>query len=113
MSFPWDDYAKVTNEASEIIADRDGKGRNAARGFYEGFPHGHQDISFELARRVGRILGAELGNKTDVMRADAVDLINYAKFYVMLLDKEASAGAHPAPPQPASIPLPKPRLVPL
>jgi hypothetical protein len=111
MSFPWDDYAKVTNESSEIIADRDGKGRNSARGFYEGFPHGHQDISFELARRVARILGAELGNKREVMRADALDLINYAKFYVMVLDKEASGGEAVSQSTPA--PPPKPRLVPL
>ena len=88
MSFPWSDYTDVTKEASEIIRDRDGKGRNDAVGFYEGYPHGHQDVSFELARRVGRVLGAEKAECLMVARADALDLLNYAAFYVMVLDRE-------------------------
>ena len=88
MSFPWQHYAQVTNQAAAIIRERDSKGRNAEVGFYDGFPHGHTDISFELWRRVARILGAEKGAHMDVAAADALDLLNYAAFYVMLLDRE-------------------------
>ena len=90
MDFPMGEYVRVLDEAEAIIKDRDAKGRNAETHFYAQFPHGHADISFELKRRVARILGAErqLG-KMDVAREDALDLLNYAAFYVMLLDRES------------------------
>jgi hypothetical protein len=117
MSFPLEKYASVVNEAYSIVMDRDKKGRNSAVDFYTGFPHGSQDVSFELSRRVARILGAELversGNNAltptgqKVRREDALDLLNYAAFYVMLLDREASdaAGAQTAPTTPPKPPL--------
>ena len=90
MSFPWEDYLEVTREASAIIKDRDSKGRNANTSFYDGFPHGPQDVSFELKRRVARILGAEKVGDLITARGDAIDLINYAAFYVMMLDRETN-----------------------
>jgi len=87
--FPFDDYRKVLDEAIRIVEDRNRKGRNSALGFYEGFPHGSQDVAFELHRRVARILGNEkVSGKGWVRREDALDLVNYAAFYVMLLDRE-------------------------
>ena len=94
MSFPHDTYWNVLEEAREIVRDRDAKGRNHAIDFYAGFPHGSRDVSFELSRRVGRILGCEVaGREREIMRGDAIDLLNYAAFYVMLLDREASGAA--------------------
>ena len=87
-SFPTMDYDTVIHEAYAIISDRSAQGRNGAVGFYEGFPHGHTDISFELWRRVARILGAEKAGKMETARKDAVDLLNYAAFYVMVLDRD-------------------------
>lgn len=113
MSFPWDDYHDVLNEAEDIVEDRDQKGRNAVVPFYEGFPHGRLDVSFELLRRVGRILGVEkqangsplTPTGVDVLRGDALDLINYAAFFVMLLDREGKVASEtPTPPQTLSAP---------
>lgn len=87
MGFPWVAYTSVLEEATKIIEDRDAKGRNNVIPFYDGFPHGYADVSFEMSRRVGRILGAEKVKQLDVARADALDLLNYAAFYVMLLDR--------------------------
>lgn len=89
--FPLADYDAVVSEARAIPLDRDAKGRNDETDFYTGFPHGHQDISFELKRRAVRILGAEQRGRLDVAREDALDLLNYAAFYVMVLDRERSA----------------------
>ncbi|WP_413935931.1 hypothetical protein [Nitrospira sp. BLG_1] len=86
--FPWEDYLQVTREAIAIIKDRDEKGRNEETSFYAGFPHGSRDVSFELKRRVARILGAERRGMLTVARGDAIDLLNYAAFYVMMLDRE-------------------------
>ena len=87
MSFPWGHYETISNEAAAIIRERDARGRNIEVGFYEGFPHGYADISFELWRRVARILGAEKVGSLTAARADALDLLNYAAFYVMILDR--------------------------
>ena len=87
MSFPTSKYDSVLGEAMKIVANRNQQGRNLAVEFYDGFPHGHADVSFELWRRVARILGAEKAEKLDTARADALDLLNYAAFYVMLLDR--------------------------
>ena len=87
MSFPWGHYETISNEAAAIIRERDARGRNTEVGFYEGFPHGYADISFELWRRVARILGAEKVGSLTAARADALDLLNYAAFYVMVLDR--------------------------
>lgn len=81
--FPFGAYDAVMAEARLIVVDRDNKGRNDIVPFLDSFPHGHQDISFELKRRVDRILGAERRMETEVLLADALDLINYAAFYVM------------------------------
>lgn len=86
--FPWEDYLGVTKEASQIIKNRAEKGRDKQEGFYDQFPHGSADVSFELKRRVRRILGAEQIGQLSVAREDAIDLLNYAAFYVMLLDRE-------------------------
>ena len=87
MSFPWQHYEHISIEAAAIIRERDSRGRNEEVDFYDGFPHGYRDASFELWRRVARILGAEKTSNLDVARADALDLLNYAAFYVMLLDR--------------------------
>lgn len=86
--FPWNDYDTVAASNREIIASRDRIGRNAYADFYDGFPHGAQDVSFELLRRVQRILGAEKTGDLDVAVRDAEDLSNYAIFYVMLCNRE-------------------------
>ena len=108
MSFPTSKYDSVLGEAMKIVANRNQQGRNLAVEFYDGFPHGHADVSFELWRRVARILGAEKAEKLDTARADALDLLNYAAFYVMLLDRHNHVGEkwdllHP-PPQAAGGP---------
>lgn len=86
--FPWNDYDMVAASIRDIILSRDRMGRNAHADFYEGFPHGAQDVSFELSRRVQRILGAEKIGAQDVAMRDAEDLANYAIFYVMLCNRE-------------------------
>lgn len=93
MNFPWQDYDHVLAQCRTIIADRDAVGRNAAVAFYQGFPHGAQDVSFELSRRVQRILGAEQRGHMDVAEADALDLVNYAVFYVMVLRQRTALAA--------------------
>ena len=105
MHFPLDHYNRVVDEARAIIVDRDQRGRNNVVPFYDGFPHGHVDVSFELSRRVGRILGAEKVGKLEVAREDALDLLNYAAFYVMLLDRETTSGGDASPAMPADQPM--------
>ena len=80
--------ASVLADCRAIVRDRDQAGRNAAVPFWEGFPHGHSDISFELWRRVARIQGAEQRQRPDVALGDAHDLVNYAAFYLLCLDHE-------------------------
>jgi len=96
--FPFREYGDVVREARHIVLDRDAKGRNAYAMFYDGFPHGLSDATFETHRRVTRVLGLEkqLANGIEdkqtlreTMRGDLVDLINYAVFAVLLLDKQA------------------------
>lgn len=88
MTFPLAEYEAVSAEAKAICLDRDEKGRNDDTPFWAGWPHGHQDISFEMKRRVARILGAEHRGRLEIAREDALDLLNYAAFYVMLLDRQ-------------------------
>jgi len=97
--FPFREYGDVVREARKIILDRDSKGRNAYATFYDGFPHGLSDATFETHRRVTRVLGLErqLANGIEdkkplqeTMRQDLIDLINYSVFAVLLLDKEVS-----------------------
>jgi len=96
--FPFREYSDIVREARQIVLDRDSKGRNAYATFYDGFPHGLSDATFETHRRVTRVLGLErqLANGIEdkkplheTMRGDLVDLINYAVFAVLLLDKQA------------------------
>lgn len=94
--FPFSEYGDVLREMRGVIIDRDAKGRNAHTSFYDGFPHGLQDVTFELRRRVGRVLGAErmaahspfTPTGVEVMRGDLIDLANYAVFAVLMLDHE-------------------------
>lgn len=90
MGFPKEKYQQTMNEAMSIMQDRDDKGRNDQAGFYEQFPHGSPDLTFECYRRTLRILGAEKKGDLATMRGDAIDLVNYAAFLVMLIDKELS-----------------------
>lgn len=102
--FPFEQYGLVLHEAEQLVYDRDQRGRNLRVPFYDGFPHGVTDVTFELHRRVARVLGAEdkIRNGHDgafndpnaredvrTMRGDLMDLVNYAAFAVMLLDKAA------------------------
>lgn len=87
MNFPIQDYTMIVTECRAIVEQRDSVGRNDVQPFHQQFPHGFQDISFELHRRVGRVLGAEKRGELEIARNDALDLANYAIFYIMLLDK--------------------------
>jgi hypothetical protein len=73
------------------VADRESKGRNETNNFFEQFPHGSQDLTFELHRRVQRILGAERLGNSQVVYEDTLDLANYAIFLMMLLNKDRDA----------------------
>ncbi len=88
MSFPIHDYDKAIQDLRATVADRDANGRNETNEFYDQFPHGNQDLTFELARRVQRILGAEKLGKTQVVYNDTLDLANYAIFSLMMLRRE-------------------------
>ena len=85
MSFPLKDYDEALAELRAIVADRNGKGRNETNDFYSQFPHGNQDLTFELKRRVERILGAEKIGDLQTVYGDTLDLANYAIFSLMLL----------------------------
>lgn len=88
--FPLVAYQEILREAESIIDDRTKKGRNAHSDFWAGFPHGPQDVTFELHRRVKRILGAEKIGDLETMRGDAIDLLNYAAFLILWIDREAA-----------------------
>ena len=88
MAFPIHDYDKAIQDLRATVADRDANGRNETNEFYDQFPHGNQDLTFELARRVQRILGAEKLGKTQVVYNDTLDLANYAIFSLMMLRRE-------------------------
>lgn len=91
MSFPIGDYDNAIRELRATVADRDANGRNETNNFYSQFPHGSQDLTFELARRVQRILGAEKLGKTTVVYADTLDLANYAIFLMMMLNRDSAS----------------------
>lgn len=96
-NFPFSAYRRVISEAHELIVDRDAKGRNEITPFMASFPHGVSDVTFELKRRVDRILGAERkirgawndpfnSEQVTVLRGDCVDLLNYSAFALLLVD---------------------------
>lgn len=98
MSFPIGDYDHAIAELRATVADRDANGRNETNDFYNQFPHGNQDLTFELARRVQRILGAEKLGKMEVVYNDTLDLANYAIFSMMVLSRDSAArGPVPSP----------------
>lgn len=104
MSFPISDYDKAVAALRATVADRDANGRNETNDFYNQFPHGNQDLTFELARRVQRILGAEKLGKMDVVYNDTLDLANYAIFSMMLLSKDSDAAVQAPAQTPEKIP---------
>jgi hypothetical protein len=87
MSFPLKEYDQAIAELRAVVADRDTKGRNETNNFYDQFPHGNQDLTFELKRRVERILGAEKIGDLATVYGDTLDLANYAIFSLMLLKR--------------------------
>lgn len=106
IRFPFASYESVLGECQAIVHDRDQQARNAYAPFFAQFPHGVQDVTFELHRRVARVLGAEKAvlnghhgafndpqaqALTTTMRGDLVDLVNYAAFAVLLLDQATQA----------------------
>jgi hypothetical protein len=91
MSFPINEYDNALAVLRATVADRDAKGRNETNDFYEQFPHGSQDLTFELHRRVQRILGAERLGNSQVVYEDTLDLANYAIFLMMRLNKDRAA----------------------
>lgn len=93
MSFPVNDYKEAIAELQATVLDRDAKGRNETNDFYSQFPHGVSDLTFELHRRVQRILGAEKIGDLETVYGDTLDLANYAVFLLMFL----SHGPNPAP----------------
>ena len=88
MSFPIYAYDEAIRELRATVADRDTKGRNETNDFYGQFPHGNQDLTFELKRRVERILGAEKIGDLETVYGDTLDLANYAIFSLMLLKRQ-------------------------
>ena len=88
--FPIATYDRALREARNIVVQRDSVGRNNAQPFWDQFPHGTNDLTFELYRRILRILGAERAKNRVVMRADAIDMLNYAAFLVMTLDRQST-----------------------
>jgi hypothetical protein len=88
MGFPKEDYEKAIAELRSTVLDRDAKGRNETNDFYSQFPHGNQDLTFELKRRVERILGAEQIGDLATVYGDTLDLANYAIFSMMMLKRE-------------------------
>lgn len=99
MSFPIAAYDEAVAALRATVIDRDTKGRNKVDDFYEQFPHGNQDLTFELARRVKRILGAEAIGDMATVFGDTLDLANYAIFSLMLLSRDSAAqslGSAPA-----------------
>lgn len=88
MSFPISDYDNAISELRATVADRDAKGRNETNDFYAQFPHGNQDLTFELKRRVERILGAEKIGDMETVYGDTLDLANYAIFSMMLQNRQ-------------------------
>jgi hypothetical protein len=106
MSFPIDAYDKAVSALRAVVADRDSKGRNETNDFYSQFPHGSQDLTFELHRRVQRILGAERLGNSQVVYEDTLDLANYAIFLMMTLAQEKNQHQDPqSVPAPASQPI--------
>ena len=91
MGFPITAYDQAIAELRGTVADRDAKGRNETNDFYSQFPHGCTDLTFELHRRVQRILGAEAIGDTETVYGDTLDLANYAIFLMMLLRRTKSA----------------------
>ncbi len=87
MAFPIADYDDAMATLRSTVADRDAKGRNKTNDFYQQFPHGNSDLTFELFRRVQRILGAEAIGDLDTVYGDTLDLANYAIFSMMLLKR--------------------------
>jgi hypothetical protein len=88
MAFPLKAYDDCVAALRAVVADRDTKGRNETNDFYSQFPHGNQDLTFELKRRVERILGAEKISDFETVYGDTLDLANYAIFSMMLLKKQ-------------------------
>ena len=96
--FPFAAYGDVLREMRGMVLDRDAKGRNTHTSFYDGFPHGSADLTFELSRRIGRILGAEMTMKDvsheeqtalrETLRSDVLDAANYCVFLMLMLDHE-------------------------
>jgi hypothetical protein len=97
MPFPIDAYDKAVAALRAVVADRDTKGRNETNDFYSQFPHGSQDLTFELHRRVQRILGAEKLGNSQVVYEDTLDLANYAIFLMMTLAQEKNQHQDPRP----------------
>lgn len=93
MGFPIHAYDQAIAELRATVADRDTKGRNETNDFYSQFPHGNQDLTFELKRRVERILGAEKIGDLDTVYGDTLDLANYAIFSLMLLRRTKTSSA--------------------
>lgn len=91
MAFPVEAYDQVIAELRATVADRDSKGRNKTNDFYSQFPHGHSDLTFELHRRVQRILGAEAIGDLETVYGDALDLANYSLFLLMMLNRKKAA----------------------
>lgn len=87
--FPVEDYEVAIRALRATVLDRDAKGRNETNDFYSQFPHGNQDLTFELKRRVERILGAEAIGDLETVYGDTLDLANYAIFSMMMLSKDS------------------------
>lgn len=87
------DLANVFNAAHRIVVDRGHEeGRNAARDFWDTFPHGLSDMTFMLRDKTDRVMGAEENRRYDIILDNCLDIINYAGFIVMWLNRNTSAG---------------------
>ena len=106
MGFPKEDYVHAIAELQATVLDRDAKGRNETNDFYSQFPHGVSDLTFELYRRVQRILGAEKIGDLATVYGDTLDLANYAVFLMMLIKTSSANQSEPSVAEPAQSPSP-------
>lgn len=89
---------RVLDEAYLIVVDRgEAEGRNKSRDFWETFPHGLSDMTFMVRDKADRVLGAEQLGRMDIIRDNALDIINYAAFIVMWIDRETRSETMPRP----------------
>lgn len=81
-------FQEALADAANIVLRRgEEEGRNACRDFWDTFPHGLSDMTFMVRDKADRILGAETRGRDDIIRDNCKDIINYAAFILVYLNK--------------------------